>query len=88
MTTRRPMPNSRRSRAQLEQAVDSLTQQRELAIGQARAQRDRLAAWLEQRADAHLLDARHERTPEGRRAVHRAVADELRQAAIDVGETR
>lgn len=77
------------TRAQLIEQIVAIEDQRDRAIARARAQRDQLASWLEQRADARSLDATHGETPAERRTVHRAVELELRQAATDLDlETR
>lgn len=83
----------RLSRAQLEQVVDGLEAQRDRALGEARATRDWVAAWLSGRADGYRADAAHlehppvkgtPRTPGLSAQVRRVVADELHQLALDL----
>lgn len=83
-----PKAGIRFRRRQLLEMIDDLQRERDLAVGRARATRDALRAWLESTADAHDLDAKHAKTPETRKLVHRMVAADLRQAAIDVSDVR
>lgn len=73
-------------RARLEQVCELWQRRALLAEGQARANRDALAARLEQRADAHMLDAKHAATPVERRLAHEWCAQALREEARDLQE--
>lgn len=75
-------------RARLEQVCELWQRRALFAEGMARANRDALAARLEQRADAHHLDSRHAATPEARRLAHEWCAQALREEARDLQETR
>lgn len=89
---RHPRPFVRLSRSQLEQIRTALEGQRDMAIGETRAQRDRLAVWLEQRADAYEADATHlDRLADGTsKRVAGAPTDSLtgRERRIIAGELR
>lgn len=78
----------RLTRPQLEDRCRHLEQQRDLAIGKTRAIIDQLAARLEQRADAHALDAKLAATPAARRDAHEWCADYLREEAREIQDTR
>lgn len=73
-------------RGRLEQVCELWQHRALLAEGQARANRDALAARLEQRADAHHLDAEHAKTPADRRLAHEWCAQALREEARDLQE--
>jgi hypothetical protein len=94
---RRPQPHrsfARLPRSRFDEHVAALEKQRDAAIGRARAAVEWVTACLEQRADAYVADARHqERGVRPDKAMpaskftaeqRRAIADELRQIAIDV----
>lgn len=98
LARRRPRPSlrsfARLTRPQLEAQAEYLRDEINRQIAARRAQRDALTAWLEQRADAYVADAAHmERAvkpdaampkPTFTAAQRRAIADELRQAAVDI----
>jgi hypothetical protein len=95
---RRPLPRPRSfgrvPRARFNEHVAALEDQRDRAIGRTRAVVEWVTACLEQRADAYVADAKHqERAVRPDKAMpastftaeqRRAIADELRQIAIDV----
>lgn len=91
MIHRRPSPFSRLTRPQLEAKVGHVEQQRDRALGKARATTQGVAAWLESRAAGYLEDARHmdrlKATPTKDNHLtaeqRRAIAHELQQCAID-----
>lgn len=95
MTTR-PRPFLRFSRGDYEQLLDGLYDQRDRAIGQARATKDRTAALIEAAADSHAADAQHlDRLAGATGAVerltaagHRAVEMALRAVARDIEDDR
>lgn len=83
------MTTSRRSfarvpRAKFDEHTAALERQRDRAIAAKRAHADWIASYLEQRADAHDLDARDTRTPADRRLAHRMAAADLRALARDI----
>lgn len=88
--TRRPRPTpgsfARIPRARFEQHCRALERQRDTALGQRRAHADWVASWLEQRATAHELDAKHTGTPEDRRHAHRMASADLRALIRDLDE--
>lgn len=74
----------RNERVQLEEALVAMEGYRDLALGRARAQRDRIASWLEQRADAYDKDATDLSRLKARPLAantNRAIATELRNLA-------
>lgn len=91
---RRPRPFLRFSRSDYEKLLDGLYDQRDFAIGQARAAKDRAAALIEAAADGHAQDARHLDRLAGAKggtekltaAGHRAVEMALRAVARDIDD--
>jgi bifunctional DNase/RNase len=83
----RPLPRrsfGRIRRSEFDDVIASLERQRDRALAARRAHADRVAALLEQVADAHTLDAQHAATSAERRLAHRMTADALRDLARDV----